>query len=800
MDRADPQSAFAPDFSAEPRSLEEAEAILRKIAESVTLGYGRDPFATSVPGGFGPVPVQHLPLPSIARVEAVQTAWSQKSFQSLVEATPDALVIIDRQGTIVLVNSQTEKLFGYHRDELLGQAVEILVPDHLRREHVGHRDRFLNEPSTRPMGRGLELAGRRKDGQTFPVEISLSPLETEQGSMVVSTIRDISDRKRLEARYRTLVEGIPAVTFMAALDDGNDEFYVSPQIESLLGFSQTEWMNDPFLWHRQLHPDDRHRWGEEFARTCSSGVNFRSEYRFISRDNRVVWVRGEARVIHDDHGRPMFLQGIAFDITESKRAEQSLRRSAEELEHKVQERTVELQEATVRAELANRARAAFLANMSHEIRTPLNGIIGFADLLRRGAATDTTEQAEWLEVIHSGGKHLLALISDILDLSKVDAGKLSLEVVECSPVKIIEDVCSILRSKASEKGLTLSAAFDGPMPSTIRTDPTRLSQVLMNVAGNAVKFTYSGGVKMTARLDRPTGQPAKLVVQIVDTGIGISPDKLSSIFEAFTQADSSITRQFGGTGLGLTISRQLAEALGGGIRVESEVGHGTTFTCDFATGSLENVPLVKYVGDVGQQASHSKPVPTVQSLSCKVLVVDDGETNRKLIKLILGRAGARVEQAEDGLQAVERATTERFDVILIDMQMPIMDGYTATKELRARGVTVPIIALTANAMKGDDTRCREAGCTDYLPKPVDQDMLLRTVDAAIHAYKGQAPAVVETPASSPLIHAPMPSSHHDTLVSTLPMDDFDFVAIVREFAEHLKEKVAAMHVAAEAGD
>ncbi|HEX4142238.1 MAG TPA: ATP-binding protein [Pirellulales bacterium] len=608
--------------------------------------------------------------------------------------------------------------------------------------------------------------------------------------------------KYSEARYRTLVEQIPAITFMASLDGGVDEneIYVSPHIETMLGFTQEEWLGDPFLWYRQLHPDDRQRWGAEFARTCASGVGFSSEYRFISRDNREVWVHGEARVVRDETGRPLFLQGIAFDITESKRAEQALRRSAEELEDKVQQRTAALEEASLRAELASRARASFLANMSHEIRTPLNAIIGFADLLRRGADSSDDERMEWLEIIRTGGMHLLALINDILDLSKVDAGKLDVEDVVCSPVKLIEEVGSILRPKAVEKGLELRTAFDGPMPETIHTDPTRFRQVLINIAGNAIKFTPSGHVEITARLDRPAGEPAKLVVQIADTGIGIPPEKLGVIFDPFTQADSSITRQFGGTGLGLAISRRLAEMLGGRISVESQVGRGTTFTCEIAVGSLEGVRLLdQLAGMLGSQASlpraHATPV-----LNHRLLVVDDGDTNRKLVQLVLGRAGARVEAAENGQQAVARATTEPFDLILMDMQMPVMDGYTATAELRARGVTVPIIALTANAMKWDEDRCLEAGCSGYLSKPIDQDLLLVTVAAALGATNVPPPTpTVATSATTPPA-AVAPPVKQGRLLSTLATEDPDFRDVVAHFAERLQEKLPLMHEHLAAGD
>ncbi|HWA98862.1 MAG TPA: PAS domain S-box protein, partial [Pirellulales bacterium] len=772
----------------EPRSIEEAEAILLRMSRSIAqplaelskvaaLEQATDDEAMLSPAASAPPP----------------QSWSEKTFRSLIEAGPDAIVIIDQQGLIALVNAQTERLFGYDRSELIGQPIERLVPIRYRRDHVARRNRYIEQPEVRPMGRNLDLLGLRKDGREFPVEISLSPLRTETGLIVTATVRDITDRKRLEAKYRSLVENIPAVTFMAALDEGNNEFYVSPQIETLLGFSQQEWLGDPFLWYRQLHPDDRQRWGEEFARTCASGVNFSSEYRFRSRDGRDVWVHGEARVARDDQGRPLFLQGIAFDITESKQAEQALRRSAEELEHKVGERTVELQDATLRAEAASHARASFLANMSHEIRTPLNSIIGFADLLRRGAETSEEERLDWLATIYGGGRHLLALINDILDLSKIDAGKLDVEQVPCSPVKIIQEVCAILKSKASEKGLLITAAFDGLMPATIISDPTRLRQVLMNVAGNAIKFTTRGSVQVRARLDRRDDRSPKLVIRVIDTGIGIPADKMETIFDPFTQADSSITRQYGGTGLGLAISRRLAASLGGSISVRSAVGEGTVFTIEIATGPLDQVPMWDSVDEQTHVDSGPLPTPTMPVLDHDILVVDDTDTNRKLIRLTLGRTGARISEARNGQEAVDQVLAKPFHLVLMDMQMPVMDGYTATQRLRASGVTIPIVAVTANAMKGDEARCRAAGCTGYLPKPVDQDQLLLTVASllGVATNRGQ-PSVTDD--------RPRPTAAETKLRSKLPIEHAEFREILVEFVEQLSAQLAEMRQAVQRND
>ena len=268
----------------------------------------------------------NLSAPGEAPLPELISSWSERTLQEVVASLPDAVVMVDQHGRIVLLNQQTERLFGYRRQEVLGQPIELLVPERFRQAHVGYRQHFFTELHPRPMGVGLELTGRRKDGSEFPVEISLSPVRTEQGVFASAAIRDITPRKREEAKLRTLVENIPAVTFIAPLDETIPEFYVSPQIEQLLGFSQKEWLEDPVLWFRQLHPDDQERWNTHFAPTCSDGTPFKAAYRFIAKDGRVVWVHGSANVVRDAEGKLLFLQGVAFDISSIKEAEEERER------------------------------------------------------------------------------------------------------------------------------------------------------------------------------------------------------------------------------------------------------------------------------------------------------------------------------------------------------------------------------------------------------------------------------------------------------------------------------------------
>jgi signal transduction histidine kinase/ActR/RegA family two-component response regulator len=424
------------------------------------------------------------------------------------------------------------------------------------------------------------------------------------------------------------------------------------------------------------------------------------------------------------------------------RAHQELKASYDALELRVAERTRELAAANKAlrcakeaAERADRAKSEFLANMSHEIRTPLNAILGFTDLLLLGGeCADEAARRDYLATIRSSGKHLLALINDVLGLSKIEAGRLDVEHAACSPQQIIADVLSVLRVQAHAKGIRLTDEWVGPVPATIVTDPGRLRQLLMNLVGNAIKFTQQGEVRI--RVQTVAGETPALRVDVSDTGIGIAVDQMERIFEPFVQAETSVTRRFGGTGLGLTICRRIAAALGGTLTVASRLGEGSTFTLTLPVGTAAGVPKLDLPAADGLVVRERQSPPEQTKLTgVRVLLAEDGETNRKLIRLFLARAGAEVAVAEDGAVAVELATQQSFDVVLMDMQMPVMDGYSATSALRRRGIVTPVIALTAHAMQGDEQKCRGAGCTGYLTKPVEMGALLAAIAESLRSAR-----------------------------------------------------------------
>ena len=442
-------------------------------------------------------------------------------------------------------------------------------------------------------------------------------------------------------------------------------------------------------------------------------------------------------------------------VVQQSRAEEALHGSQAELvqTNKQLERSIERTNTmAAQAEAANRAKSEFLANMSHEIRTPMTAIMGYADLIRESCpgqgAYDSGELQEGLDTILRNGRHLLEIINDILDLSKIEAEKMTTEQVACSPHAIVAEVASLLRVRTKAKKLAFNTEFIGPVPETIASDPTRLKQILVNLVGNAIKFTDTGGVRLITRFVDGGAGPC-LQFDVVDTGMGMTAEQAERIFQPFNQADTSTTRQFGGTGLGLTISKRMAQLLGGDVLlVESRAGLGTRFRATAATGPLDGVPMIE--GDCNKEAvtvrreaatASAPPADPAMALDgLHILLAEDGPDNQRLIALVLKKAGAKVTIVENGKLAMDAALAAMhgrrdddpahpFDVILMDMQMPVMDGYEAAGLLRRKGYTGPIIALTAHAMASDREKCIEAGCDDYRSKPIDRKALLATICA-----------------------------------------------------------------------
>jgi signal transduction histidine kinase/CheY-like chemotaxis protein len=400
------------------------------------------------------------------------------------------------------------------------------------------------------------------------------------------------------------------------------------------------------------------------------------------------------------------------------------------------------------AEVANLAKSEFLANMSHEVRTPMTAILGYLELLTEACAPpgelDRAQVRDFTSTISRHARHLLVILDDILDLSKIEAGRLIVDRRACDPRQLMADIESLMRVRAAEKNLTLTVECLGPLPATIQTDATRLRQVLINLVGNALKFTDQGGVRVTARLTDTGPEGGRLQLDVIDTGMGLSPEQQARLFQPFVQADTSSARRFGGTGLGLAISQRLAEMLGGRITVTSVPGRGSTFSLAVATGPLTGVKLISAEPPTPPvRTAAPEAVPVGFMLHGRVLLAEDGPDNQKLIARILSKAGAEVTLAENGQIAVERALAARragqpFDLIFMDMQMPVMDGYTAARRLREESYDGPIVALTAHAMAADRAKCLDAGCDDYATKPISRPALL----ALTTRYLGPSGAAV----------------------------------------------------------
>ena len=476
------------------------------------------------------------------------SSFGDKELAELLEAMPDAIVMADPAGRIALANTQAERVFGYQREELVGQAVEILLPKRYRGAHTRHRAGFFSQPRTRAMGAGLELYGMRKNGDEFPVEISLSPIRTQAGAMVMSAIRDITVRKRAEENFRALLESAPDA--MVIVDKTGCIVLANSQAVQLFGWSREELLGQPIeiLVPRRYARHSEHRsafFRHPRARNMGTGL----ELYGLRKDGSEFPVEISLSPLQTEEG--LLVSSAIRDVTERKAVEASLQQ-------------------------ANRLKSQFLANMSHELRTPLNGIIGFSQLLVDGKAGPLPpRQLGFLKDILDSGTHLLRLVNDLLDLSKIEAGRMDVNPEDFYAPDAIEETCAVVSPLVNEKQIVVSRDLEGVRG--LRLDRQKFKQILLNLLSNAVKFTDAGGrVHIEARML----PGAKLQLQVTDSGIGIAPDDLEQLFVEFQRVDSQATRRVHGTGLGLALTKKLVELQGGTISITSALGKGTTVTVE----------------------------------------------------------------------------------------------------------------------------------------------------------------------------------------------------------------------------
>ena len=644
---------------------------------------------------------------------------------NLMANIPDLVWVKDMEGVYLACNPAFERFFGAAQAEIVGKTDYDFVPRELA-DFFRDRDRAAANAGT---------PTTNEEWLTFAVggyhglfETTKTPVVAPDGNLVgvLGIAHDITARNQAaqklyesEARYRMLAEN--SADWVWAIDRNGRHTYTNERGKDLLGLEQSLLLGGDAL--SLIHPDDR----PLFVSTFKEGVRSRRGwhgvlFRWRAQDGSYRALESNASPIFGAAGELVGFQGVDRDVTERLQTEAELERHREHLEDLVHERTAQLAEAKEAAEAASVAKSAFLANMSHEIRTPMNGIVGMAHLLRRSGVN--AEQSERLDKIDAAAEHLLNVINDILDISKIEAGKFELEDVPVLPDRLMNNVGSILAERARAKGLRLLIEV-ATLPAALHGDPTRLQQALLNYATNAVKFTEAGSVTLRCLPVAEDAAAALLRFEVQDTGIGIPADTVDRLFTAFEQADNSTTRKYGGTGLGLAITRRLAELMGGEAGVTSTPGVGSTF---WFTARLEKREDAT-VADAREVSADAEEILQRHFGGARILVVDDEPVNREVATMLLEDAGLIVDTADDGEQAVARARATAYAAILMDMQMPRLDGLQATRQIRRLDgyATTPIIAITANAFAEDKARCFEAGMNDFLVKPFDPAAIFATL-------------------------------------------------------------------------
>ncbi len=654
----------------------------------------------------------------------------ESRLRAIADTSIDGIIVFDKHGVIHEFNSGATRIFGRPSAGMIGQSVAQIMVEPYRSQASADFPAFLASMGSL-MGTTQSTHCFHTDGRCIPIRLVIGRTARQEEEMYVAFVADVSEQQRMEravrdseAQFRSLISNIPGVSYRCCMEPGWPMVFVSDAIERLTG-----WPASAFLGpHAEVRlsdlvpADEVARISQIVKNATQADQQFVLEFQMRTRGGTVRWMWGNGRIVRASDHNVRWIDGVLLDITERRQMEEDLMQAKE------------------RAEAAAQARSTFLANMSHEIRTPMNAILGFTEVVLDGELQSA--QRKHLETVHKSARSLLHLLNDILDTSKLDRGALELEMLDFSLHDLVQQLCAEQSIQAGRKSLVLRNDMADSVGDMVQGDPHRLRQILLNLLGNAIKFTEHGEVVLAG-----SRQGHSVYFTVTDTGIGIAPERLDTIFEAFTQADASMSRRFGGTGLGTTISKQLTELMGGRIWVTSTVGEGSTF---HVTLPLPLSQVQRTEGRRPQGAVHLPPL--------HMLVVDDVPQNTDLLKVVLGRQGHTLTVASNGQEAVDRFGEQVFDVVLMDVQMPVMDGLSACRAIRqlesqrGRGRT-PVIALSASVQEEDRQAAMDAGMDGFAHKPLN----LPDLALEISRVTGVAP-----------IPAPQPPTSDDAASTTQP--------------------------------
>jgi PAS domain S-box-containing protein len=632
---------------------------------------------------------------------------SEERFRIMADSCPIALWVTDPQGGLRFTNRSLRDFSGATAKQLERSEWQVSLHPDDAAEFVDGFQRALKEHTSFK----AQARFRRADSEWRWIELYALPRFSAGGEFLglVGSGRDVTEGKQAEQalqsseeKFRQLAENIGEV-FWIINPEASETIYISPAYEQIWGRTCESAYRSPMSWMEAILPEDREQVLQAVASRAKANL-VEVEFRIRTPEGQEKWIRDRSSPIFDGSGQAVRIVGIAEDITERKRREAELIRAREG------------------AEAANRAKSCFLANMSHEIRTPMNGVLGMVQLIMDTELTP--QQREFAQVIQASAKALLNLINDILDLSKVEARKITIEKLPFDPRGIVEEVVQLLGGQAKAKGLSLHAHVAQEIPPILCGDAHRLQQVLANLSANSIKFTARGEIALEAAIESRSDSTATLRFTVTDAGIGIAPEKIAHIFSPFTQADESMTRKYGGTGLGLTICKQLVELMSGTMGVTSVEGQGSTFwfTAVFDLAPLHGRQIASEPPPVGHSVA---PVGATRiGREARILLAEDSATNRQVALAQLQKLGYLASAVANGADAVEAVRQGHYDLVLMDCEMPVMDGFEATRRIHASGQPdLPIIALTAHAMAEHRDRCLSAGMNDYLTKPLELGLL-----------------------------------------------------------------------------